>query len=423
MDDDPKVLKLLETLLRADGQTPVPAGDGPTALTLLAEQSFDLLISDVHMVPMDGMELCRLVRERYPHLPIIVLTAYGTVETARESLRNGAFDFLTKPFRVDELVLTVKRALDDNRKKAELAGSRAVEAPRRMLESIVAESAAMRQVCEQVRRVAPTDASVLLNGESGTGKELLAKVLHDNSRRRDKPFRTLSCAAFSAHELERELFGQAADPERPGPSDRPGLLAEAQGGTVFLTEISCLALSLQDKLLRVLRDREMRSVGSTVYVPVNVRILAASDVNLEERVRNGSFSQDFYLRLAVVVLVIPPLRERPEDILPMVQFFLRKGSGGDESIPRLPHDVANLLTRYPWPGNVRELGNSIRYALAFMPENVVTRDSLPSRIASHAGGDAGSIQMADSAQHQQVFLRAFLQRKELETLKSAGTVT
>ena len=246
VDDDPKVLKLLETLLRVDGQDPVPASNGPDALNLLASQPFDLMISDVCMTPMNGMELSRQARIQCPHLPIIVLTAYGSVETAKESLQNGAFDYLTKPFRVDELALTVKRALTDARKKAELAGLRSAEAPQCMLDAIVAESEAMRRVCEQVRRAAPTDASVLLTGESGTGKELLAKAIHGNSRRRDKPFLSINCASFTANELERELFGRVQESGRVTPADRRGLFVEAQGGSVFLDEVSCVPLSLQE---------------------------------------------------------------------------------------------------------------------------------------------------------------------------------
>ncbi|MEI8242039.1 MAG: sigma-54 dependent transcriptional regulator [bacterium] len=414
VDDDPKVLKLLESLLRADGHAPIPAGDGATALCLLEEHAVELMISDIRMAPMDGIELFRRVSARWPHLPVIMLTAYGAVETAQVALRNGAFDYLTKPFRVNELVLTVKRALAEATKKAELAGQRDTEVSRRMLDMIVAESEAMRAVCEQVRRVAPTDASVLLTGESGTGKELLAKVLHCNSRRRDKPFLTLNCASFTAKELEYELFGRVENSASESPSDRRGLFAAAQGGTLFLDEVSCVSPAVQEKLLRVLRDRAMCPIGGTAPVPVNVRVLAASDVDLEEQIRAGTFIQDLYLRLAVIVLTIPPLRERPEDILPMVQFFLRKGGQPGAPCPRIPHDVANVLTRHPWPGNVRELGNAIQHALTFMPEGEVTMDSLPSRIVAQGTDDAASSLAAGAGRQRHVFLRAFLEQKQQE---------
>ncbi|MFZ4397390.1 MAG: sigma-54-dependent transcriptional regulator [Kiritimatiellia bacterium] len=405
VDDEPKVLKLLETLLRVDGQDPVTANDGSAALKLLSEQSFDLMISDIRMTPMDGMELFRNVHDQWPHLPVILLTAYGTIDTAQSAMQNGVFDYLTKPFKVDELIRTVKLALSESQKKAELAGLRNAVSLPGMFAAIVAESEAMRRVCEQLRRVAPTDASVLMTGESGTGKEMLAKVLHDNSRRRENPFRPINCAALTATDLEGELFGLAKTP------GRPGLFATAQGGTLFLDEIAHVPMSIQEKLLGVLRDRQMFPGGSKTAVPVNVRVLAASDVRLEERVRQGSFSQDLYLRLAVIELMIPPLRERTEDILPMVQHFLRHGKKAEEACSRIPPAVANVLTQYPWPGNVRELGNAIRHALAFMPDNEITMDSLPPRITSHASTDAASALTSSAASGRHIYLRAFLEQK------------
>jgi DNA-binding NtrC family response regulator len=384
VDDDPKVLKLLETLLRADGQSPVPAGDGTSALTLCESQSFDLVISDVRMAPMDGMELLANIHAKWPHLPVILLTAFGSFETAQSAMQTGAFDYLTKPFRVDELLATVKRALSESRKKAELAGLRAADpaAPGAVqVDTIVAESEAMRGLCEKVRRVAPTDACVHFSGESGTGKEMLARQIHANSRRRDKPYHSLHCASLMDRELDAELFGvQAPTGKGMATPARPGLLVAAQGGTLFLDEISGMPLPLQEKLLHVVRDRQMMPVGGTAPVPVNVRILSASDISLEERVQQGLFLPDLYLRLAVVVLNIPPLRQRPEDILPMVQFVLRSGRGPQEPVPRIALDVADLITQYPWPGNMRELGNAVRYAMAFMPDDEVTLDSLPARL-------------------------------------------
>ncbi len=416
VDDEPKVLKLLETLLRVDGQDPVTANDGPAALKLLSEQSFDLMISDIRMTPMDGMELFRNVHEKWPHLPVILLTAYGAIETAQSAMQNGVFDYLTKPFKVDELIRTVKLALSESQKKAELAGLRNAVSLPGMFAAIVAESEAMRRVCEQLRRVAPTDASVLMTGESGTGKEMMAKVLHDNSRRRENPFRPINCAALTATELEVELFGLANTP------GRPGLFATAQGGTLFLDEIGHVTMAIQEKLLGVLRDRQMFPGGSKTAVPVNVRVLAASDVSLEERVRQCLFSQDLYLRLAVIELIIPPLRERTEDILPMVQHFLRHGKKADEACSRIPPAVANVLTQYPWPGNVRELGNAIRHALAFMPDNEITMDSLPPRITANAITDAAAALTASAASGRHNFLRAFLEKKAASDAARTQTI-
>ncbi len=413
VDDDPKVLKLLETLLRADGQSPVPAGDGMTALNLLEGQSIDLVISDVRMAPMDGMELLGNIHAKWPHLPVILLTAFGAFETAQSAMQKGAFDYLTKPFRVDELVSTVKRALSESQKKAELAGLRHADQPRAtVLNAIVAESDAMRRVCEQVRRVSPTDASVLFTGESGTGKEMLAKQIHCNSRRRDKLYVSIHCASLTARDLEIELFGMGdANKKGTAAPARPGLLASAQGGTVFLDGVSSLSSAVQEKLLQVMRDRQMIPLGGTVPVAANVRILSASDVNLEDRVQQGYFMPDLYLRLGVIVLAIPPLRERPEDILPMVQHFMRSGRCEQEASPRIPLEVADLLTHYPWPGNVRELGNAVRHAMAFMLGDEVTMDSLPPRISSHASQMDKTAMAAGGGRGRHAFLRAFLQRQ------------
>jgi DNA-binding NtrC family response regulator len=407
VDDDPKVLKLLEALLRADGHEPSPVPRGDEALRKLEAQSFELMVTDLRMEPMDGMTLARAVRDRYPHLPIIVLTAYGTLETAEEALNNGTFDYLTKPFKVNDLTITIKRALEDARKKAELAGLQAASAAEGTFGGIVVQSEAMQRVCEQVRRVAPTDASVLFTGESGTGKEMLARALHTNSRRKDKPWQTINCASLASAELEGALFGGGRKGDE---ADNAGLFVAAEGGTLFLDEISCISPAMQDRLLRVLRDREMTPPGATAPVSVNVRLLAASDISLEERVQAGAFSKDLYLRLAVIVITIPSLRNRPDDILPMVQHFLRRGRGPDDPSPRLSHEVANVLTHYPWPGNVRELGNTIRHAMTFMSGDEITMDCLPPRIVAHGkvAGEAGA--HLGSGGHRHVFLRAFLQR-------------
>jgi DNA-binding NtrC family response regulator len=413
VDDDPKVLKLLETLLRADGQSPVPAGDGMTALNLLEGQSIDLVISDVRMAPMDGMELLSNIHAKWPHVPVILLTAYGAFETAQSAMQKGAFDYLTKPFRVDELVSTVKRALSEAQKKAELAGLRHAEQPcATVMNAIVAESDAMRRVCEQVRRVAPTDASVLFTGESGTGKEMLARQIHINSRRRDKLYASIHCASLTAHDMEIELFG-ILDANKKGTAApaRPGLLVAAQGGTLFLDEVSSLSPMLQEKLLHVMRDRQMTPLGGTAPITTNVRILSASDVKLEERVQQGYFLPDLYLRLGVIALAIPPLRERPEDILPMVQHFMRSGRCEQEASPRLNLEVADLLTHYPWPGNVRELGNAVRHAMAFMPGDEVTMDSLPPRISAHALEMVKTAMPAGGGRGRHAFLRSFLQHQ------------
>ena len=419
VDDEPRILTLLHSVLRTEGLEAVSAKDGPDAMVLLKSQKFDLMVSDIRMAPMDGMELFRAARSECPELPVILLTAYGSVETAIEAMKNGAFDYLTKPFKVDELILTVKRALEYTELKAERDELRETLATQCKFDVVVAESAAMKRVCEQIRRVAPTDATVLLTGESGTGKEVLARALHNNSRRRDKPWIPVNCAALPEALLESEMFGHVKGSFTGALSDRKGLFEAAEGGTLFLDEISSMPMSLQGKLLRVLQEREMRPVGGTTTVPVNVRVLAASNVSLEDRVRDGTFRQDLYYRLAVIGIEIAPLRERPEDVLPLVQFFLRKETPADSPCPRISREAADALMNCPWPGNVRELENAIKHAMAFVQSDEITVETLPPRVAAHATAKVGAAVTAAASveQYRNVSLRAFLRQKEREYLE------
>ena len=419
VDDEPRILTLLHSLLRTEGLEAISAKDGQAAIEILKSQKIDLLITDIRMTPMDGMDLFRAARVECPELPVILLTAYGSVETAIDAMKSGAFDYLTKPFKVDELILTVKRALEYSQIKAERDELRETLSTQCKFDVVVAESASMQRVCEQIRRVAPTDATVLLTGESGTGKEVLAKAIHATSRRRDKPWIPVNCAALPEALLESEMFGHVKGSFTGALSDRKGLFEAAEGGTLFLDEISSLPLPLQGKLLRVLQEREIRPVGGTVTIPVNVRVLAASNVSLENMVRDGTFRQDLYYRLAVIGIDIPPLRERPEDILPLMQFFLRKEAGADQPCPRISHEAADVLTRCPWPGNVRELENAIKHAMAFVQNGEITVDILPPRVVSQAAANPDSpiVTVASVEQYRNVSLRAFLRQKEKEYLE------
>ena len=419
VDDEPRILTLLHSVLRSEGLEAVSAKDGPTAIGLLKAQKFDLMISDIRMSPMDGMELFRAARTECPDLPVILLTAYGSVETAIEAMKNGAFDYLTKPFKVDELILTVKRAIEYCEIKAERDELRETLATQCKFDVVVAESPAMKRVCEQIRRVSPTDATVLLTGESGTGKEILARAIHNNSRRREKPWIAVNCAALPEALLESEMFGYVKGSFTGANTDRKGLFEAADGGTLFLDEIASMPLSLQGKLLRVLQEREMRPVGGTTTVPVNVRVLAASNVSLEDKVHDGSFRQDLYYRLAVITIEIAPLRERPEDVLPLVQFFLRKETPTPTACPRLSREAADALLRCPWPGNVRELENAIKHAMAFVQNDEITLETLPSRVVSNAAAEAGptGASAASVEQYRNVSLRAFLRQKEKEYME------
>ncbi len=422
VDDEPRILSLLHSLLAGEGLDVTSAKDGGAAIAHLREQRFDLLLTDIRMSPVDGMEVFRTARTEQPDLPVILLTAFGSVETAIEAMKRGAFDYLTKPFKVDELLITVRRALEYRRAVSERDQLRAALTAAYRFDRLVAESPAMRSVCEMIRRVAPTDATVLIVGESGTGKEVVSRAIHTTSRRKEKPFVAINCAAIPEPLIESELFGHIKGAFTGASANKEGLFETASGGTLFLDEISSIPMPLQGKLLRVLQEREIRRVGGNTTIAVDVRILAATNCNLESRVTDGSFRQDLYYRLAVINIEIPPLRERPEDILPLVQHFLRAETETGREPPRLSREAADILTGYAWPGNVRELENAIKHALAFIENNEISRDVLPPRIvnqsrpvAHSARAESGSA--AAAAQYRNLSLRSFLREKEREYLE------
>jgi len=420
VDDEPRILSLLHSLLKAEGMESVSARDGSEALQLLHSQNFDLLVTDIRMSPMDGMELFRTARTEFPDMPVILLTAYGAVETAIEAMKLGAYDYLTKPFKINEFLITVKRAIDYNKLVAERDQLREALEGKYRFENIVSESPSMQSICEVIQRVAPTDVTILIVGESGTGKEIVARAIHANSRRKGKPFVAINCAAIPEALLESELFGHVKGAFTGASGNKEGLFETANGGTLFLDEIASMPLALQGKLLRALQEREIRRVGGTANVAVDVRVLAASNANLEERVKSETFRQDLYYRLAVIPIEIPPLRSRTEDIIPLAQHFLRletAAHGG--TVPKLTRETADALLRYPWPGNVRELENAVRHALTFADGNEITPALLPARIAGTpaqaAAAESAATDKEDQFRNQS--LRSFLRNREKEYME------
>ncbi|MCX7010750.1 MAG: sigma-54 dependent transcriptional regulator [Kiritimatiellaeota bacterium] len=417
VDDEPIYLSILGNALKPQNHEITTARSGEAALALLKQQTFDLMISDIRMEPMDGMQLLRQARQDYPHMDVIMLTAHGTVETAVEAMKMGAFDYVRKPFKVDELLITVQRALqyqhlvsENQTLKKELAG-------RYQFENIVAESPGMRNVCEMVKRVAPTDATVLILGESGTGKELVAKAIHAHSPRKAQNFLPINCAALPEPLLESEMFGHMKGAFTGATANVEGLFEAANNGTIFLDEISTMPLNIQAKLLRVLQDKEVRRIGSTTNVPINVRVLAATNDRLEQLIEQGKFREDLFYRFSVITIQIPPLRERPEDILPLVQHILKREVGPNKPLPTLEPDAAHMLETYPWPGNVRELENAIRHALIFAGGNQITKAVLPARIlnASFAGLAVAAPTVAPEDLNG-IDFKTFCQKKEREYL-------
>ena len=418
VDDEPSILSVLSTLLKAEKYEVVTALGGEKAKECLSQQEFDLMLSDIRMSPINGMELLKLAHEQYPSMTVIMLTAYGSVETAIEALKLGAFDYITKPFKVDELLITVQRALEYSKALNENSDLKAQLGARYQLENIVAESSAMQQVCEMIKRVGPTDTTILIYGESGTGKELVARAIHACSRRNDKKFLAVNCAALPEPLLESEMFGHVKGAFTGALANKEGLFEAANGGTIFLDEIGSMPLSIQGKLLRVLQEKEIRRVGSNENMSINVRVLAATNTSLEKLMKEGKFREDLYYRISVIPIEIKPLRERPEDILPLVYHFLRVDTPKDQTPPSLDPEVAGILESYSWPGNVRELENAVKHAITFAKGGKITKAELPPRIASTPIKKPTTLSPSAGLEAMKgKSLRAFLRSKEKEYLQ------
>ncbi len=410
VDDEPRILLLLQSLLKANGYVVETARDGSAALDIVRKGGIDIAITDLRMTPMDGMTLFREIKNIAPSMPVILLTAYASVETAIEAMKSGIFDYLTKPFKVDDLITCLKRAEDRISKSAVTA---AISEPsvKYRFENFIASSALMTSVCETIQKVAPTAATVLIIGESGTGKEVIAKTIHRNSTRARRPWVAVNCAAIPENLLESEMFGHVKGSFTGAVADKEGLFEAANGGTLFLDEISSMPLHLQGKLLRVLQEKEIRRVGGTKSIPVDVRVIAASNVNLEEAVVKGMFRSDLYYRFAVITIDIPPLRKRPEDIIPLARHFIRTERGDAAPAPEISSDAAKALTAYDWPGNVRELENAIKHALTFYRSGEITRELLPQKIAEYKSAQNVPEGSTNAS------LKSFLKQKEREYIE------
>jgi DNA-binding NtrC family response regulator len=376
------------------------------------------------MVPMDGMTLFKEIKGISPQTPFVLLTAYSSVETAVEATKAGVFDYMTKPFKVDEMLATVRRAVEHAQKNNMVAIVNADTPLRYQFENLIATNSAMLDVCKKIERVAPTSATILINGESGTGKEVIARTIHKASQRKDKPWVAVNCASIREYLMESEMFGHVKGSFTGAISDKEGLFEVANGGTLFLDEISSLPLALQGKLLRVLQEKELRRVGGTKNTPVDVRVIAASNTSLEQLVQEGAFRADLYYRFAVITLDIPPLRERPEDVLPLAKHFLHSEMRNAQVQTSLSKEAEELLIAYRWPGNVRELENAIKHAVTFLVEGEdITPDLLPPRVVKDAMLNANQRkpgQMSSAGNGSETSsnsLKSFLKAKEKEYME------
>jgi two-component system NtrC family response regulator len=373
IDDDRAGREVALFNLRKSGYEVTAASDGQEGLAAFSPGKFDLVITDVKMPGISGIEVLRRIRSQAPDVPVLVITAFGNVETAVQAMKEGAYDFIGKPFHRDQLLLSVGKAFERRRLAAEVHDLRiragGVE------REIVCASPAMKQVLTVADRVAGTDATVLITGESGTGKEAVARRIHVRSLRAEGPFVAVNCAAIPGELLESELFGHSRGAFTGAVRDRTGRFRQASGGTLFLDEVGEIPFPLQAKLLRVLQERAVDVVGGDRPVPVDVRIVAATNRDLPSLLREGAFREDLYYRLNVVEIRVPPLRERPEDIPPLVDFFMKEVATGSELT--VPSAVMEELMRRPWPGNVRELSNACERMAILCRGNEISMEDLP----------------------------------------------
>jgi len=394
VDDDGSSRDLLTRILAAEGYRVTPLADGREALERLArEPAPDLVVSDIRMGETGGLELTDSFRERAADTPVILVTAFGNIDGAVDAIRRGAFDYISKPYDVDAIKLVVARALKQRLLILENRALRRDVREKYRLENVVGRSEAMLHVYKTAARVAATDATVLILGESGTGKELVARAIHQASPRAAGPFVAVDCGAIAEGVLESELFGHARGAFTGAQSARRGLFEEASAGTIFLDEIGDVGTGLQARLLRALQEGTIRRVGTNEPVAVDVRVVAATNRDLEQAVRDGRFREDLYFRLAVVTIRIPPLRERREDIPLLAEHFCHK-HGRPDGAAAVSAGARDLLVAYGWPGNVRELENVVARALALNPAGVILPEDLPEPLRAPPPADAAGAGLA-----------------------------
>jgi two-component system response regulator PilR (NtrC family) len=414
VDDEESMRDFLSIMLHREGYHVDTAVDGAQAVVHLREHSYDLVISDIKMPRMTGLELLAHIKERTPETVVLMVTAFSTTDEAVEAMKQGAYDYITKPFRNEEIRLIVKNALERRELRQENLALKEELGKRFSFEGLIGKSKAMQDVFTMVKKVAASPVKVLVTGESGTGKELVARAIHYNSDRRDGPFVPINCGAIPENLLESELFGHEKGSFTGAIRQKQGLFETAAGGTIFLDEIGELPAMMQVKLLRILQEDEFRRVGGTKDIKTDVRVLAATNRHLEDAVAEGSFREDLYYRFNVIRVDLPPLRQRREDIPVMIDFFWERFTG--EKGVQVSEDAMRRLIDYQWPGNVRELENVIERATVLGKENEITLDCLPPNLVT---GMSSSVMPLTDIPETGMDLDAYLGEIEKEILLKA----
>lgn len=386
VDDEESIREFLEIMLKKEGYEITLAEDGQKAKELVQKKSFDLIISDLQMPNLTGIELLKYMRQNYPEVLFMMITAFGTTETAVEAMKMGAYDYLTKPFKIDEVRINIANALKSKNLEFENRSLKKELNKEFSFQNIIGNSPAMHHVFDLIKRVSQAPTNILITGESGTGKEVIAKAIHYNGPLKDKPFVTINCGAIPENLMESEMFGHKKGSFTGAIADKQGLFEVADGGTLFLDEVGELPLSIQVKMLRALQERIVRRVGSTEDTKVDVRIIAATNRNLEDMVQKGTFRQDLYYRLNVIHIKTPALRDRKEDIPTLAFHFLKKFNEKlHKNINSISDDAMEMMKKYDYPGNVRELENMIERTVALEAGATVLPESLPPLVMTSSG--------------------------------------
>ncbi len=415
IDDDVNLCKVLSYQLKKQGYEVTTAFSGQEGLARFKENNFDIVLSDIQMPDLSGLEVLKEIRRLNPETIIIMITAYGSVDGALEAVHSGADDYITKPFGQEQLLFVIEKAVRLRQLQQENKQLRREVEGKYRFDNMVTNSSKMEEVLQMAGQVAESDATVLILGESGTGKELLARAIHYNSPRKDKPFITVNCPSIPDNLMESELFGHVKGAFTGAVKDRKGKFELANGGTIFLDEIGDLREDVQAKLLRVLQEHEIERLGEGRPIKVDVRVIAATNKNLEALIEQGKFREDLYYRLSVIPITIPPLRERKEDIPYLVDFFLRRY--GKEREFEIDPQFLDILTRYDWPGNVRELENVIERAVVLTPGGKLTPASLPAHLQSFVSKKTSS---SSESQEGQLTLEELERRAILQALEKSG---